>query len=370
MQEEIKNQTINMSRRFTLKAFSMLPLLGYGLMSLYDEATAAGSLACTLAPTLTEGPYWVDEKLNRSDITTGTTRSSVLNGLPLTLAINIFNSNGDSCGVDPMPNVQIDIWHADAAGEYSDASGNGQSNTKRQTFLRGYQVTDANGTVNFKTIYPGWYGGRTTHIHLRARAYDANGNVTYNFTTQLFFDDTLSDSVYAGSPYNSRATRDTRNTNDSIYKTGTPVLVTLTANPAGGYAGEVAIGLSNLPASLLTDSFSVATTAGGTTLFPTLTGIVKIASQDIGSAGSIYVAAEVANSWYFNNGANWIVYTADLGNNFPAFYTGLLSSSHNLNMLSGVDVSGLKGTNFYVGYGQNAQDMLQKSQYRKTYTIT
>ncbi|MGG2339430.1 intradiol ring-cleavage dioxygenase, partial [Salmonella enterica] len=93
-------------------------------------------------------------------------------------------------------------------GAYSDVSANG---TVGQTFLRGDQATDANGLVTFTTIYPGWYSGRAVHIHLRARVYDAAGNTTYNFTTQLFFDDTVTDTVFASGPYNSRGTRDTRN---------------------------------------------------------------------------------------------------------------------------------------------------------------
>jgi hypothetical protein len=141
--------------------------------------------------------------------------------------------------------VQIDLWHCDAIGAYSDVSANG---TVGQTFLRGYQTTDANGLVTFTTIYPGWYSGRTVHIHLRARVYDAAGNTTYNFTTQLFFDDTVTDTVFAAAPYNSRGTRDTRNARDSIYNNQSSALLSLTRT-ASGYTGAIAIGLSGLPAS-------------------------------------------------------------------------------------------------------------------------
>lgn len=369
MSETINNQPINKSRRSSLKMIGLLPFVSYGLPSLFTAASAATSSTCTIAPSLTEGPYWVDEKLNRADITTDTTRASVLNGLPLNLTINVFNASGSSCGTEPQANIQVDIWHCDAAGEYSDASGNGQTNTKGQTFLRGYQVTDANGAVTFKTIYPGWYQGRAVHIHLRARAYDANGNVTYNFTTQLFFDDTVSDSVFTKSPYNTTRAREVRNSNDNIYKTGTAVMVALSTNPTGGYIGEVSIGLANLPTSPAAATFGVATVASGTSSNQTLMSTLTIASKDIGSTGSIFVAAQVANTWYFNNGQNWSAYPLDNVNNFPAFYTGTLSSSHKLSIFSGLDASGLKGTNIYVGYGQNALVMIQNTQYKRTYTL-
>lgn len=362
-------QPINKSRRTALKALGLLPLAGYGLTQLYQGANAASNVACTLAPKLTEGPYWVDEKLNRADLTTNTTRSSVLNGLPLTLTINVFNANGQSCGADPASNIQIDLWHCDAAGEYSDVSGNGQTNTKGQTFLRGYQVTDASGAVTFKTIYPGWYPGRTVHIHLRARAYDANGNLTYNFTSQLFFDDSITDRVFTQSPYSARGTRDTRNSNDNIYNTETPVMVTLTENSTGGYNGTVAIGLSELPSSLTNDRFSVTTANSGSSTTPTLTSTVTLPPADVGSSGSIFVAASVGANWYFNNGQNWVAHPVITDMNYPAFYTGVLASSHSLVILSGLDISGLQGTSIYVGYGQTALAMLQNSQYSKTYTL-
>lgn len=369
MSKLIKNQTINYSRRSSLKVIGMLPIFGYGLSGLFSEAGAANSATCTLAPSLTEGPYWVDEKLNRADITTDTARASVLNGLPLNLTINVFNTDGSSCGSVPQQNIQVDIWHCDAAGEYSDVSGGGQSSTKGQTFLRGYQVTDASGAVNFKTIYPGWYPGRAIHIHVRARAYDASGNVTYNFSTQLFFDDTVSDSVFTKTPYNTTRVRADRNSNDNIYNTGTAVMVALTANASGGYAGEVAIGLANLPTSSAANSFGVTTIASGTATNQTLISTLTVASKDIGSTGSIFVAAEVANTWYFNSGQSWAAYPLDNVDNFPAFYTGVFKTSHSLNLLSGFDVSGLKGTNIYVGYGQNALAMLQSAQYKNTYTL-
>jgi protocatechuate 3,4-dioxygenase beta subunit len=109
-----------------------------------------------------------------------------------------------TAGCPPLQGVQIDVCHCHAGGLYSDEQANG---TLGQTWLRGYQVTDANGNVSFTTIYPGWYSGRTIHIHLMARYYDSEGNTTYEFTTQLYFDDAISDIVLANAPYNTRGNR-------------------------------------------------------------------------------------------------------------------------------------------------------------------
>src|SRR5574341_3291 len=127
---------------------------------------------CILTPQLTEGPFFVDENLNRSNITGGQP------GLPLTININVYNANSMACS--PMSGVHIDVWHTNATGAYSDVPALG---TAGQTFLRGYQVTDSNGNVSFTTIYPGWYTGRTTHIHLKARTFNASGNTTLEATT-------------------------------------------------------------------------------------------------------------------------------------------------------------------------------------------
>src|SRR5215470_346142 len=121
-----------------------------------DAATRSGT--CVLDPSLTKGPYWVDEKLDRSDITEGKA------GVPLALEIAVYAYASGSC--TPLSGAQVDIWHCDATGSYSDVSAN---NTVGQKFLRGYQATDANGVARFTTIYPGWYSGRTVHIHVKVR---------------------------------------------------------------------------------------------------------------------------------------------------------------------------------------------------------
>ncbi|MEK7991855.1 MAG: hypothetical protein VSS52_012670 [Thiotrichaceae bacterium] len=368
MNHSVLNQTISQSRRFTLKAIAALPFCGYGLL-----AQAAEDVACTLPPAMAQGPYWVDEKLNRADITTNTDRASVLNGLPLTLNLRIFNDNAGSCGTESVPNVQIDIWHADAAGEYSDVSGSGQSNTKGLDFLRGYQRTNSEGRVSFNTIYPGWYPSRTAHIHLRARAYDENGNNIYDFATQFFLDDDVTDTVYATEPYNTRGTRDTRNSNDyfGYLNVQTPPMLNLTTNDDGSMTGEIAIGLSGLPDSVVTSGadFNVTTTSDGDSITPSINSVLSVKPADVGTIGNIYVLAYFNGSWFINDGQTWVAYDESAGTNLAAFYTGLLQTTHNLTILSGLDVTRLKGTKLYVGYGITSQDMLQKSQYQAAYTL-
>ncbi|AUI69627.1 hypothetical protein [Beggiatoa leptomitoformis] len=368
MFDALRTESASLTRRTLLRTLGVLgalPLTGYGLRNLLTASQAADiNSLCILSPTKTEGPYWIDEHLNRADLTTDTTRASVLQGLPFTLAINVINASSSSCSV--AQNVQIDVWHADAAGEYSDVSGNGQTSTVGQTFLRGYQVTDASGLVTFKSIYPGWYRGRTPHIHVRARVFDASGNTTYNFTTQLFFDDAVTDVVYANAPYNTRGTRDTRNATDMHYLDGDSSNLLLSLEKTSdGYAGVASVGLSGLPDSVVSDVFDVTTSATGTTNSLSLTGTLQVPSKDVGTYGSIYVAAQVGDVWYVHDKTSWVPYTDD----FPAYSSGTLASTHALNILSGINAAALCGAAIYAGYGQNVQDMLQKNQYKKVYTV-
>jgi protocatechuate 3,4-dioxygenase beta subunit len=216
-------------------------LPGSTLVAPEDALGASTAPACTLAPSLTEGPYWVDELLKRSDVRVDPTDGSVQAGVPVQLEITIVRSN-TSCG--PEPDAAVDIWQASATGLYSDEAALGTTGKK---YLRGYQVTDAQGKVTFTTIFPGWYRGRTVHIHVRVRT--SNGaTTTYNFTTQLFFDDTLTNQILATSPYNSRGTRDTTNATDMIYaQSGGKTLLALTPT-SSGYKTAITLGLSGLPA--------------------------------------------------------------------------------------------------------------------------
>jgi protocatechuate 3,4-dioxygenase beta subunit len=201
-------------------------------------ATSGTTASCVLTPELTVGPYFVDEKLNRSDLTTNTTDTNVLNATPLTLTMTIMEYASSGCSA--LVGAQVDIWHADAAGIYSDES---VENTTGQTFLRGYQITDSNGAVTFKTVVPGWYSGRTIHIHVMIRTLSSSGSVLTEFTTQLFFDQTLLNALTTTvSPYSSRGVPDTTNAQDSIYSSLTQLTLT-NASSGGGYTASITLGV-------------------------------------------------------------------------------------------------------------------------------
>lgn len=198
------------------------------------------ALDCVVRPELTIGPYFVDDQLNRSDIRSEPSDNSVREGVPLTLNINVASVGDNSCA--PIEGAQVDIWHCDANGQYSGVS-DGGFDTQGQTFLRGYQLTNANGGVQFLTIYPGWYSGRTVHIHFTIRTKAADGQ-DYQFTSQFFFDDTLTDQVYAFEPYASKGQRNTLNTNDNIFLGGgDQLLLNLQGDTTNGYTGAMTIGL-------------------------------------------------------------------------------------------------------------------------------
>src|SRR5262249_15243110 len=152
--------------------------------------------ACVGTPTQTIGPYFVEENLNRSDLRTDPSDGTVEEGTALSLALSVFAVRGTAC--TPLPGAQVDVWHCNATGLYSDESAVGTAGKK---YLRGFQMTDADGAVSFQTIYPGWYPGRTVHIHVRVRYFDSSVNKTYDLITQLYFDDATNDLVFARAPY-------------------------------------------------------------------------------------------------------------------------------------------------------------------------
>jgi protocatechuate 3,4-dioxygenase beta subunit len=206
-------------------------------------ANATTLPACIVRPALTEGPYFVDEKLNRSDIRSDPADNTVKEGAPLNLTVRVSQINGtspDAC--TPLAKAQVDIWHCDALGVYSDASDPNFGSTRGKKFLRGYQVTDGNGQAQFTTIYPGWYQGRAVHIHFKIRTPAANKS--YDFTSQWFFDDALSLQVYAQAPYATKGTRGImKNSSDGIYQqSGGQTILNVSKN-GQGYAATFDIGL-------------------------------------------------------------------------------------------------------------------------------
>src|SRR5262249_54783384 len=154
------------------------------------ETAEAASGSCVMTVAKTVGPYFVDEKLNRSDVRSNTSDGAVQAGIPLTLKLQVFDADNDCA---PVSGATVDIWHANAAGLYSDESANG---TSGQNWLRGYQTTDSGGAVTFTTIYPGWYTGRTVHIHFKVRVYNG-ATETLEFTSQLFFTDDMNKQVFS-----------------------------------------------------------------------------------------------------------------------------------------------------------------------------
>jgi protocatechuate 3,4-dioxygenase beta subunit len=175
--------------------------------------------SCTLTPEETEGPYYFDVDSVRSDIREDRP------GTPLRLAMRVRDA---SC--KPMPNAVVDIWHCDAGGEYSGFEGG-----SGKTYLRGAQVTNADGVVEFQTVYPGWYRGRAVHIHFKVHL---NRNTV--LTSQLYFDEKISDAVYAGQPYAGHTGRRTSNEQDSIFDEAN--LLTLSQDGAG-YLGVMTVGV-------------------------------------------------------------------------------------------------------------------------------
>jgi protocatechuate 3,4-dioxygenase beta subunit len=230
-----------------------------------DAAASAGRVSVT--PSMTEGPYWVDEMLRRFDVRGNTASASrdagvVQPGVPLTLRIDLLDaSNGGA-----INGAHVDIWHANAEGLYSDEAGQQtgggttNANTAGQNFLRGYQVsgldagigpTPVDGQVSFKTIWPGWYSGRAIHIHVRVRTYDSSGTEVTNYTTQIFFSDTDNTVVLTGAaPYNTRTPESdpTTDGNDSVLTSSAVAtnVVPVAGSLADGFAARFTIGLSGV----------------------------------------------------------------------------------------------------------------------------
>ena len=193
--------------------------------------------ACVVQPEQTEGPYFVDEKLNRSDIRFDPSDGSVKPGVPLQLVFQVSQVSDRVC--TPLHGAAVDIWHCDAQGIYSDVNER-RFNTIGKKFLRGYQVTDANGVAQFVTIYPGCYPGRTVHIHFKIRT---AASQRHEFTSQLYFDDALTAQIHAQPLYTKGGQR-LLNNQDGIFQNGGEQLTLQLASAAEGYLAKFAIGLA------------------------------------------------------------------------------------------------------------------------------
>jgi protocatechuate 3,4-dioxygenase beta subunit len=237
----------------TLSRRGLIGVLGGGVASVALGSRALdafgandGAVAtCVLTPEVTEGPYWIDNQLTRYDVRAGRP------GLPLVLEFAIVNAK--TC--KPIKGADVEIWHADASGNYSGFDGGssgggpgggfGSGPQTKTRYLRGHQRSNAVGKAGFLTIFPGWYRGRTPHVHMKVHVGGADRVV---HTGQVFFAEAIQSSVYKTAAYASRGQADTSHAQDSIYAQagGSRALVKLGRRPGGarGYVGRIVIGVA------------------------------------------------------------------------------------------------------------------------------
>lgn len=208
--------------------------------------------ACVAKPELTIGPYFLDKQLERSDIRTDPATNVARPGAPLLLAFRVQQIKDGQCTA--LPGAMVDIWQCDARGEYSGVNDRMIGfNTEGQKFLRGFQITDRDGMAKFLTIYPGWYQGRAVHIHfmIRTPAQAALADeAAYEFTSQLFFDEALTDIVHAQPPYAAKGQRTLRNERDGIYRRGGEALLLKVSSIRNSHESAFDIGLDLSDASV------------------------------------------------------------------------------------------------------------------------
>lgn len=167
------------------------------------------SPTCAMTPESTAGPFWFDVESIRSDIREDRPGAT----LQLAMRVNDVSACSSEGGLGtPIPNCVVEIWHCDAGGVYSGFESSSAASRDDGTYLRGAQVTNADGVAQFTTIYPGWYPGRTVHIHLKVHVDRRNV-----LTGQLYFDENLNDAVNATSPYDEHAGRRTLNADDRLF---------------------------------------------------------------------------------------------------------------------------------------------------------
>ncbi len=210
-----------------------------------DGGTTAGTGSgnCITSPEEVEGPYpypggELTNPLQRADITGGQT------GVPLALTFNIVNVSADC---EAVSNARVDIWQCNKDGYYSGYANQqgylGTLSFTGQTFLRGYQLSDGSGNAAFTTIYPGWYSGRATHIHIEVYV-----NNVLKKTTQITFPETTSNTVHQSSLYAAHGTNTMSNAQDGIFGNSATDLanetVAVTGSVAAGYSGTYTIGIS------------------------------------------------------------------------------------------------------------------------------
>ena len=223
-----------LDRRAVLKAMSLAPfaILPSGLAARAETAGLISTDVCLLQKEVTEGPFYIDPQLLRSDITEGKP------GLPMQLRVQVVTVD-----CTPMVGARVDVWHCDAQGVYSGVRNlGGGPDTEGQSFLRGAQMTDSKGVSTFQTIFPGWYPGRTTHVHYKVFLDDATV-----LTSQIFFDEAVNQAIYADVESYARPNiRDKLNAQDRIATNagkGAYAKVRMT-EPDGAMEAALVVGIS------------------------------------------------------------------------------------------------------------------------------
>lgn len=239
-------------------SFSRPPPLPFDQLSA-QQIAASTNKTCTLTsssievegtPQQTQGPYFVDGMPNRSDVRSDTLDGSMQEGIPLQLIINVYDVDDDGSCI-PFSGAKVDIWEANSQGIYS---GVAEQGTEGKNFLRGYQITDDNGTVRFTTIYPGWYEGRTIHIHVKVRSLEGLQE-PFEWTSQFYFNNSINEQVVKHLPYSNHGPVDITNEEDRIYtgpstdglvqtNSGEHLMLNLTNYQLGGYTGTFNIGVN------------------------------------------------------------------------------------------------------------------------------
>jgi protocatechuate 3,4-dioxygenase beta subunit len=223
-------------RRLLLRGLALWPLT-LAAPPAWAQAAADGAglispNVCLLAPETTEGPYYLDPELVRADITEG------LPGAPLQLLLQVVN---ETCR--PIEGARVDVWHCDAAGNYSGYARQGSDrtrDTRGETFMRGTQFAGADGVARFRTVWPGWYRGRAPHIHYMILLDDST-----LLTSQLFFPDGASEVVFRAEPSRGRAgAQETTNATDGIARRAGPRAFARVTQAGGGWRAEIVVGVA------------------------------------------------------------------------------------------------------------------------------
>jgi protocatechuate 3,4-dioxygenase beta subunit len=182
---------------------------------------ASTNKTCTFTPSLIEiegtpqqieGPYFVDGMPNRSDLRSDSSDGTIEHGIPLHLNLNVYDVEDDGSCV-PFKGAKVDVWEANSQRLYSGVAEDG---TEGKDFLRGYQIADENGTVQFTTVYPGWYEGRALHIHVKVKSAEGLQN-PFEWTSQFYLDNHINEQVHKHPPYSDHGPVAMPNEEDGIY---------------------------------------------------------------------------------------------------------------------------------------------------------